>query len=71
MINADRTVIFGAATGVSMSGDVVLYSGEVRRNWLDVIRNIKQHDERILKIPTFQKALSTALKDIKVVHRYA
>lgn len=48
---------------------VFRFAGEVRHNWLDVIRNIKKHDARILQIPSYQKALSRALKDIKVVHR--
>ena len=66
---SDRTVIFGRETGVSMDGHIVLNSGEVRRNWLDSIKNVEKHDAVILRIPSVQRALSKSLKDIKVVHR--
>jgi hypothetical protein len=52
-----------------MDGHIVLNSGEVRRNWLDVIKNVQKQDAVILRLPSVQKALSKSLKDIKVVHR--
>lgn len=31
-----RTIVFAPFTGVSMEGDVLLNTGDVRHNWLDV-----------------------------------
>ncbi len=31
-----RTLVFGRDTGISFDGHVLLNSGEVRHNWLDV-----------------------------------
>ncbi|ODN02384.1 T-cell activation inhibitor, mitochondrial [Orchesella cincta] len=64
-----RTVVFGRDTGVSLDGHVILFSGEVRSNWLDLIKRVHLHDSLILRIPNVESALSGALKDIKVVHR--
>ncbi|CAL8070728.1 unnamed protein product [Orchesella dallaii] len=64
-----RTVVFGRDTGVSLDGHVILFSGEVRSNWLDLIKRVHLHDALILRIPNVESALSRALKDIKVVHR--
>jgi len=65
----DKTVIFGRETGVTLNGDVILNAGDVRTNWLEVIKRIGLQDAVIARIPYVQKALSTSLKDIKVVHR--
>jgi len=64
-----KTVVFGRETGVSLGGHVILNSGEVRSNWLDLIKQVPKHDAFILRIPSVQKALSRSLQDIKVVHR--
>ncbi|EEB16765.1 conserved hypothetical protein [Pediculus humanus corporis] len=64
-----KTLIFGNETGVNLDGDVMLNCGEVRNNWLDVIKNIHRQDKVILKLPQFEKAVSRVLRDIKVVHR--
>jgi len=64
-----RTVIFGRDTGVSLDGHIILNSGEVRANWHDSIKKVSRHDKLILRIPSVEKALSRALKDINVVHR--
>lgn len=62
-------MVFGKDTGVSLDGHVILYSGEVRANWLDLIKRVHTHDRLLLRIPNVENALSRALKDIKVVHR--
>ncbi|CAG7706155.1 unnamed protein product [Allacma fusca] len=64
-----KTLIFGRETGVSLDGHVILNSGEVRTNWLDLIRNAHKYDNLIFRIPSVQATLSRTLKDIKVVHR--
>ena len=35
-IISGRTLVFGSHTGISFDGHVLLNSGEVRHNWLDV-----------------------------------
>ncbi|XP_026277751.1 T-cell activation inhibitor, mitochondrial isoform X1 [Frankliniella occidentalis] len=64
-----RTVVFGSDTGVSLNGNVLLSSGEVRHNWLDFLKHVWQQDAALLAIPAMQKAVSRVLRDIKVVHR--
>ncbi|XP_022905946.1 T-cell activation inhibitor, mitochondrial isoform X2 [Onthophagus taurus] len=64
-----RTLVFAPFTGVSLDGHIMLYTGEVRHNWLDLIRNVKKYDEVLLRIPGFEKTVSQVLKDIKVVRR--
>ncbi|KAG8233413.1 hypothetical protein J437_LFUL013407 [Ladona fulva] len=64
-----KSLIFGNETGVSLDGDVMLSIGEVRNNWLDLIRNVKKHDAVIARIPAVERAVSTVLMDINVVHR--
>ncbi|GLG96803.1 T-cell activation inhibitor, mitochondrial [Gryllus bimaculatus] len=64
-----RTLMFGNDTGVSMDGHVMLNSGEVRHNWLDLIKNVHKHDIVLLRIPSFEKAVSRVLRDIRVVRR--
>ncbi|KAK6632343.1 hypothetical protein RUM44_007384 [Polyplax serrata] len=64
-----KTLIFGNETGVNLDGDVMLNCGEVRNNWLEVIKNIHRQETVIVKLPQFEKAVSRVLKDIKVVHR--
>lgn len=32
----DRTLVFANDTGIGVEGNVILNSGEVRHNWLDV-----------------------------------
>lgn len=41
----------------------------MRANWLDLIKKVHLHDKLLLKVPRIESALSTALKDIRVVHR--
>jgi hypothetical protein len=53
-----------------LDGHVILNSGEVRANWLDLIKRANKHNVFISRIPSVEKALSRALKDISVVHRY-
>ena len=35
----DRKIVFANDTGINVEGNVMLNSGEVRHNWLDVRRN--------------------------------
>lgn len=64
-----RVLMFANDTGVSMDGNVMLNSGEVRHNWLDLLKNVGSHDVVLQRIPSFEKAVSRVLRDIKVVRR--
>jgi len=68
-INKGRTLVFGNDTGVSMDGQILLNSGEVRNNWLDFIKNIPKDEAILRNVPAFEKAVSRVLKDIQVVRR--
>lgn len=65
----NRTLVFANDTGISLEGNVMLNSGEVRHNWLDLIRNIQKYDVVLLRLPAFEKAVSQVLLDIKVGRR--
>ncbi|XP_033326960.1 T-cell activation inhibitor, mitochondrial isoform X2 [Megalopta genalis] len=65
----DRTLVFANDTGISLEGSVMLNSGEVRHNWLDLIKNVQKHDVVLLRLPAFEKAVSQVLLDIKVGRR--
>ncbi|XP_015606469.1 T-cell activation inhibitor, mitochondrial isoform X2 [Cephus cinctus] len=65
----DRTLVFANDTGINLEGNVMLNSGEVRHNWLDLIKNVRKHDVVLLRLPAFEKAVSTVLLGIKVGRR--
>ena len=52
---------------IFLEGNIIIYTGEVRNNWLNTIRNIPKADEQLRKIPLVEKALSQMLRDIKIV----
>ena len=62
-----RTIVFGKNSGVSISGQIILYSGEVRNNWLNVIKTTPDSDKLLLSLPMWQKTLSQALRGIEIV----
>ncbi|XP_046824176.1 T-cell activation inhibitor, mitochondrial isoform X3 [Vespa crabro] len=64
-----RTLIFANDTGINLEGSVMLSSGEVRHNWLDLIKNVQKYDTILQRLPAFEKAISTVLLDIKVGRR--
>lgn len=49
------------------AGHVILNSGEVRHNWLDLIRNLEHYDSN--RIPSLEAALSRSFCDINVTQR--
>ena len=53
-----RKIVFGKRSGVTVHGDIVLYSGEVRSNWLNVLNNAANSDKLLQFRPLFQRALS-------------
>ena len=64
-----RTLIFGQDSGMSLEGQIILYTGEVRTNWLKVLRNIPKFEASLQKIPLTEKALSQNLRGIKIRRR--
>ncbi len=63
---AGRTVVFGRYSGVSLDGHLVLFSGEVRSNWLKVIKRVPASNDLLKAIPMVEKSLSQAMRDIQV-----
>ena len=61
-----RTIIFGKDSGVALDGQIVLYSGEVRNNWLNVVKTAPKADKLLSVLPLNEKALSMALRGIRV-----
>ncbi|XP_045596194.1 T-cell activation inhibitor, mitochondrial-like [Procambarus clarkii] len=64
-----RAIHFGNETGVSLEGNVILSTSEVRNQWLKVICKLPEQDPMIQRIPGMQKAVSNALREIQVTHR--
>ncbi len=65
-----RSVVFGRYSGVSLEGDIVLFSGEVRSNWLNVIKRAPNAAPTLRAIPFVEKSLSQSLRGIRVVRRH-
>ncbi|CAB3223356.1 unnamed protein product [Arctia plantaginis] len=65
----DRTIALGQFTGVSLDGDVFLNIMDVRNEWLSLIKKVSQEDSALLKIPNYEKTLSSILRDIHICRR--
>ncbi|XP_023321080.1 T-cell activation inhibitor, mitochondrial [Eurytemora carolleeae] len=63
-----RKLVFGKRSGVSVVGDIILYSGEVRSNWLNIINNVEKSQKVLSFLPLYQRAVSQSLLDIQLVH---
>lgn len=64
-----RTVVFASFTGVSLEGNVMLFTGDVSTNWLELAKNLPKHDMYLTKIPAYEYALSQVLLKIRVARR--
>lgn len=62
----DQVLVFSYFTGISLDGHIMLFSGEVRHNWLDFIKNIRKHKSALQRVPYYEKSLSHVLRNIKV-----
>lgn len=62
----DQVLVFSYFTGVSLDGHIMLFSGEVRHNWLDFIKKIKYHKKALERVPFYERSLSHVLRNIKV-----
>ncbi|KAG4072386.1 hypothetical protein HA402_004318 [Bradysia odoriphaga] len=65
----DRNLVFALISGVSLEGDVMLFTGDVQRNWLDFIKNISKQDDYLKLIPSYESALSQVLREIRIARR--
>ncbi|XP_076258110.1 T-cell activation inhibitor, mitochondrial isoform X1 [Rhynchophorus ferrugineus] len=64
-----QVLVFSYFTGVSLDGHIMLFSGEVRHNWLDFIKKIKYHKKALERVPFYERSLSHVLRNIKVGRR--
>lgn len=64
-----RTIALGQFTGVSLDGDVYLNIIDVRNEWLSLIKKVRQEDSALTMIPSYEKALSSILRDIHIRRR--
>eukprot|EP00088_Acartia_fossae_P032616 TRINITY_DN3337_c0_g1_i1.p1 TRINITY_DN3337_c0_g1~~TRINITY_DN3337_c0_g1_i1.p1 ORF type:complete len:512 (-),score=88.29 TRINITY_DN3337_c0_g1_i1:290-1825(-) len=62
-----RTLVFGQKSGISVNGEIILYSGEVRSNWLNIIKNAPSFDKLLEFLPLYERALSQSLLGIRIV----
>ena len=51
----DREIVFGKDSGVSVTGQISLYSGEVRNNWLNVIKTTPEYDTQLESLPMWER----------------
>ena len=45
----------GKDSGVSITGQISLYSGEVRNNWLNVIKTAPEYDVQLQSLPMWER----------------
>ena len=63
-----RTIVIGGTgSGLSLDGEIIIYSGEVRYNWLHTIRCVPEAEKLLRKIPLVERALSQLLRNIQIV----
>ena len=65
----DKTVVFGRHGGFDLDGRIILYSGDVRYNWLNTVKNVPQQQIELGNIPRMEETLSRSLRNIRVSHR--
>jgi hypothetical protein len=65
----NKTIIFSQFTGVSMEGDVHLYTGDIQTSWLDLIKNVELQEVYLSTIPMYENTLSQVLLNIKITRR--
>jgi len=63
----NKTIVFGKDSGVSIRGEISLYSGEVRNNWLNVIKTTPDYDKQLESLPMWERTLSQALRGVQIV----
>ena len=54
----NKTIVFAQKSGISINGEIILYSGEVRSNWLKLIKNTPTFNKYLEFLPLYERALS-------------
>ncbi|KAH8261752.1 hypothetical protein KR038_002037 [Drosophila bunnanda] len=69
---ANRFVVFAPYTGISLEGDVMLFSGDAPSSWLGFLsKQMRLHEEQLRLVPLYEKALSAVLLGIQIQRRRA
>ncbi|KAH8235646.1 hypothetical protein KR032_004808 [Drosophila birchii] len=69
---ANRFVVFAPYTGISLEGDVMLFSGDAPTSWLGFLsKQMRLHEEQLRLVPLYEKALSAVLLGIRIERRRA
>ncbi|XP_003743609.1 T-cell activation inhibitor, mitochondrial [Galendromus occidentalis] len=64
----NRTLIFGQWTGVSLEGNIILSSAEVRHHWLRFLREVDKQFKFVDWVPHSEKQLTDVLRGIRISH---
>ncbi|KAH8287279.1 hypothetical protein KR054_005152 [Drosophila jambulina] len=68
----NRYVVFAPYTGISLEGDVMLFSGDAPSSWLRFLsKQMRLHEEQLRLVPLYEKALSAVLLGIQIERRRA
>ncbi|XP_016995742.2 T-cell activation inhibitor, mitochondrial [Drosophila takahashii] len=65
----NRYVVFAPYTGISLEGDVMLFSGDSATGWLAFLAEMRLHEEQLRLVPLYEKALSAVLLGIRIERR--
>ncbi|EDX16931.1 GD16606 [Drosophila simulans] len=65
----NRFVVFAPYTGISLEGDVMLFSGDSPAGWLAFLSEMRLHEEQLKLVPLYEKALSAVLLGIRIERR--
>ncbi|KAI1297252.1 T-cell activation inhibitor, mitochondrial [Halotydeus destructor] len=64
-----RTLVFGLKSGISVEGNIILSTEEVRQNWIKQIKVAEGLRPLIEEIPRAEECLSQSLNGVRVRHR--
>ncbi|KAH8261971.1 hypothetical protein KR026_009872, partial [Drosophila bipectinata] len=65
----DRVVVFAPYTGISLEGDVMLFSGDACDGWREFLAEMPVHEEQLKLVPLYERALSAVLLGIQIARR--
>lgn len=65
----DRVVVFGPYTGISLEGDVMLFSGDASAGWSEFLAQMRVHEDQLKLVPLYERALSAVLLGIQIERR--
>ncbi|KAH8293322.1 hypothetical protein KR018_001072 [Drosophila ironensis] len=65
----NRVVVFASYTGISLEGDVMLFSGDGSTGWREFLAKMRLHEEQLKLVPLYERALSAILLGIQIERR--